>query len=113
MNATETTTTAADETAAKLEAEALIARKENFARLFNPKLALIMEKRDEIKRMADRPLNYHGVITQAHVERVDALLIDIRNDVMNALTTLRDYTPPAGDESRPLRKKPEFDLFDM
>ena len=111
MNPTENTTTA--ETAAKLEAEATTARKENFARLFNPKLAILLEKRDEIKRMADRPLNFYGVITQAHVDKVEAALEAVVGDIMAALYTLRDYTPPAGDESRPLRKKPEFDLFDM
>ena len=106
------TTTEIAAASADLDTAALTARKENFARLFNPKLAMMMEKRDEVKRMADRPANFQGVITDAHVGRVVSLMTEISTDIMNALVALRDYVPTEG-EPRPLRAKPTFDLFDM
>lgn len=112
MTKTPETTTETAGTTDNKAAELLTARKENFKRLFNPKMALLLAKREEIKRMADNPSLFEGVLSTAEVVKVENLLDSIKDDIVKALTFLSEYkTPEGGETPKPLRKKAEYDLF--
>ena len=110
MTATTENTTAAQNNAK--EAELLAARVANFKRLFNPKMALLLAKRDEIKRMGDNPGLFEGVLGEVEVGKVEKLLDDVKRDILTTLNFLAEYkTPEGGEPVKPLRKKAEYDLF--
>lgn len=111
MTTTANTTDSAAAADAK-NAELLTSRKENFKRLFNPKMALLLAKREEIKRMADNPALFEGVLTLAEVVKVENLMEEIKADIVKSLTFLAEYVAPVGEEApKALRKKAEYDLF--
>ena len=97
---------------ANILAEALVARKENFKRLFNPKMAVILAKRDEVKRMADNPASFEGVLGMKDVVKAENLLGQAVADIVKAMTELAEYVAPTDAAPRALREKPSFNLFD-
>ena len=85
-------------------------RKEAFAKAINPKIATLIQKADEVTRLAQNPARYPNIVTQDIVDSMGEVLDDTKRKIIAALETLRDYKPVNGNKVN-LREKPAFSIF--